>query len=307
MNTGILKLSAQNHKICPLCGSKCDTKERICWKCGSSLEGQPVLKNKSEDKSSINTSLIHFEEENAEIISITPTQEEDSGIAPLPTGDFSYDPHSQLKLEKEAKPLPASKISSANTPERAAPKIVAEIGGEAIKARDSQPLMRLTFCKHCGFQNEEGDAECRKCSKPLEIVPIGSIEEKIKPSRNWFIDLLAAIWIIVGVSAVLSRIFLIKTNTGNASITLSDFMWTGIVASIPGILVFLRHFFCRLLFWTMSIVALLVWSVVFILWFTGHLLLSDNGRIGLGWIAVTTALTLISYFVVRQNDAFDSD
>ncbi len=55
----------------------------------------------------------------------------------------------------------------------------------------------------------------------------------------------------------------------------------------------------------MTLLSLLAWSVIFIVWVTGHLFVTDNGQVGLIWLACLSGLSAISYFTVRTNDAFD--
>ncbi len=176
--------------------------------------------------------------------------------------------------------------------------------GSAQSIESTEPVMRLTFCKYCGYQNLEGDTECRKCHKELEWVSAKTqtIVEPIK--RFWGIDVLGSIWIILGFAAVYSRIFLIHTSPGQPA-ELSDYLWTGVIVCIPGALIFARHYFSRFLFWVMSLVSLFVWFVIFIVWIMGHLFVSLNLQVGLIWLSIFSILTIFSFYVVRENDEFN--
>ncbi len=168
----------------------------------------------------------------------------------------------------------------------------------------TEQVMRLTFCKYCGYQNQEGDVECRKCHKELEWVSAKTqmIVEPVK--RFWGFDVLGAIWVILGFAAVYSRIFLIHTSPGQPAEP-SDYLWTGFIVCIPGALIFVRHYFSRFLFWAMSLISLFVWFVIFAVWITGHLFVSLNLQVGLIWLAIFSILTLFSFYVVRMNDEFN--
>jgi len=176
--------------------------------------------------------------------------------------------------------------------------------GPSKSIEPTEQVMRLTFCKYCGYQNQEGDTECRKCHKVLEWVSAKTqmIAEPVK--RFWGFDVLGSIWIILGFAAVYSRIFLIHTSPGQHA-EASDYLWTGVIVCIPGILVFTRHYFSRFLFWALSLVSLIVWFVIFIVWITGHLFVSLNLQVGLIWLAIFSILTLLSFYVVRMNDEFN--
>ena len=80
-----------------------------------------------------------------------------------------------------------------------------------------------------------------------------------------------------------------------------------VMAIAPGVLVIMRHHFCRMLFWVMTLGSILVWSVIFVVWITGHLHVSDKGQVGLSWLFAFSCLSAISFALVRTNDAFDYD
>jgi hypothetical protein len=62
-----------------------------------------------------------------------------------------------------------------------------------------------------------------------------------------------------------------------------------------------------MLFWVMTLGSIMVWSVIFVVWMTGHLQVSDKGEVGLTWTFALSCLSAISFFLVRTNDAFDYD
>lgn len=176
--------------------------------------------------------------------------------------------------------------------------------GYLINHEPTEPVMRLTFCKFCGYQNQEGVSECGKCHKELEWVS-AKTKITIEPiTRFWGFDVLGFIWVILGLAAVYSRIFLVHTVQGHPSEP-SDYLWTGVIVCIPGVLIFARHVFSRFLFWVMSLISLFVWFVIFVVWFTGHLFVSHNIQVGLTWMVIFSVLTVFSYFVVRQNEEFN--
>lgn len=174
-----------------------------------------------------------------------------------------------------------------------------------IAPENKLPVMRLTFCKNCGQQNDEGDEKCRKCGKALEVVEVGFVAELTPVPRVWALDMLGAIWIALGIAAVLCGVFLIKADPKHPETTFGDYLWTGIVACAPGIMIVLRHPFCRLLFWIMTLVSVTTWPIILVLWLYGQLPLSPNLTIGISWFAVLSGLSVVSWLIVRINDAFE--
>jgi len=166
------------------------------------------------------------------------------------------------------------------------------------------PVFRLTYCKTCGIQNEEGAEKCRKCGQPLPILT-GPPPELTPLRRCWGFVLLGVAWIALGFAAVYCGRFLIKADPEHPGVTWADYFWTGVVVCAPGVLVFVRHYFCRMLFWLMTFGSILVWSVIGFLWLYVGLRISDNGKVGLWWLAALSGLSLISYLTVRLNDEFD--
>ena len=179
----------------------------------------------------------------------------------------------------------------------------ATIGEAEIEAKPEGPIFIISFCRNCGFQNPEGIRECQKCRNKLEIVHEPPPELDPLP-RAWGFDALGVAWIILGFAAMYSGIFLIKTDDRMGT-TLSDYFWTLVVAAAPGILIFMRHVFCKVLFWVMSFVSLMIWLVIGFIWVYVGLQLSQNGEIGLTWFAVFSALSFVSWVTVRVNDEFD--
>ena len=112
--------------------------------------------------------------------------------------------------------------------------------------------------------------------------------------------------IILGVIAVYAGQFLIKADSNQKGIAIADYLWTGFVVCAPGILIFLRHFFCKLLFWVLTLGSALVWSVIGFIWIIGKLAVSDNNQVTLIWLSVLSGLSLVSWYVVRSNDTFDA-
>lgn len=165
-------------------------------------------------------------------------------------------------------------------------------------------VMRITFCKTCGIQNDETATACRKCRQPLEIItePLPDI----KPLRRSLgFDLLGISWIALGVAAVYCGRFVAKADPNRVGMTWADYFWTGLVVCAPGVLVFMRHWFCKVMFWAMMFASGLIWAVIGFIWLYIGLSVSDNGRVGLMWFAALSVLSFISYVTVRLNDEFD--
>jgi hypothetical protein len=179
----------------------------------------------------------------------------------------------------------------------------ATIGDAEVESEPEEPVFIISFCRNCGFQNEEGVKECKRCGLKLEVVhePPPEIE---KLPRTWGFDVLGAAWIVLGFAAMYSGIFLIKADH-RLGTTLSDYFWTLIVVAVPGVLIFMRHVFCKILFWVMSFASLLIWLVIGFVWLYLGLRLNANSEIGLTWFAVFSALSFVSWFTVRVNDEFD--
>ena len=179
-----------------------------------------------------------------------------------------------------------------------------QIAGQALAQEVAGAGFTLTFCKNCGYQNEEGIRECAKCGKLLEVLdaPPGEI---VALPRAWGFDVLGVAWIILGFGAIFSGWFLLKADPAHPGQTWADYFWTGIVACAPGILIFMRHVFCKVLFWVMTLLSIMVWAVIGFLWLYVGIHITENAQIGLTWLAALTCLTAVSYFTVRTNDAFD--
>jgi hypothetical protein len=184
------------------------------------------------------------------------------------------------------------------------PAAAATIGSAQVAAEPESPVFVLTFCKVCGYQNPEGINECVKCKSMLEVVhePLRDVEPL---PRAWIFDALGVFWIVLGFAAIFSGWFLLKADSSQHGQSWADYFWTGVVACAPGILIFMRHVFCKILFWVMTLASILVWAVIGTVWILGHLWISDNGQVGLTWLFVLSLLSAISYYTVRVNDAFD--
>jgi hypothetical protein len=280
----------------------------------------PLLTEETSDGDPVSpaftTQLINFEQDNrqsTEPVSDLPASTERFTISPFSSDDNPPSPKMVKTLTGEwveieepfSEPSPilrASNLTSGATSDR---NLAAQIGGAKIEANPDEKVLRLTFCKNCGHQNDEEAIECRKCKKPLEVVAAGSVKEIAALPRAWGFDILGLAWIILGFSAVYCGQFLLKTDVNRMGYTWADYFWTGLVVCVPGIFIFMRHYFCKLLFWVMTFGSILVWSVIGVVWILGHFYVSDNDQVALIWLAMLSVLSLISWFTVRQNDAFD--
>jgi ribosomal protein L40E len=294
------------HRVeCPKCGTPCIEQEVTCWQCGAPLRLPPPVEQPSKPQvgngaPSLADGLIRFDEERPE-----PSEEtapSGSRMAMTLTGEMA-----EVGGARSECPTPAESVRQVSPASDRAdkPKLAATVGDTQIVAEPMQAVMRLTFCKACGQQNDEGAVECRKCRTPLEVVAAGSVKEIEPLPRAWGFDLLAAAWIILGFAAVYSGWFLVKTDPKHPGTTWADYFWTGIVVCAPGVLIIIRHYFCKLLFWVMTLASALVWAVIGFIWYFVGLHVSENGQIGLDWLALLSVLSAVSYYTVRQNDAFD--
>jgi len=307
---------------CPHCSAECIEQETNCWQCGKLLRPAPAdaasaasaapasdAKPAAKPASPQAGSLL-----NRVLGKPAPAAQPEGPPKPLinfePGASASEQPTTRMAMtltgemvEVEDTP-PSQEPPAATVGPQATP--AATIGDSAIEAGPTQQLIRLTWCKHCGYDNPEGIVECVKCKNILEVVDIKDAPGEIEQlPRAWSFDVLGAVWIVLGIAAIYCGQFLIKTDNSRHGTGWSDYFWTGIVASAPGILIFMRHYFCKLLFWVMTLASVLVWAVLGVIWVTGHLYVSDNGQIGLEWLGAFTALSVVSYITVRQNDAFD--
>jgi len=284
---GEMALSIVSRINCPVCDALCIEQEIICWRCGTPL--QMPAEEPSQEAESDNgagqrdTGLIDF--------GGAASKEEPAG------------PRMAMTLTGERVELPGS--ASAVLEEEKTQRVAASIGDSIIEAGPKVQLMRLTFCKNCAYQNDENATECQKCKQPLEVVEADSIPEIVPVPRTLAFDALGSVWCALGFAAIYCGQFLIKTDPQHPGTTWADYFWTGIVACAPGILIFMRHYFCKLLFWVMTLGSILVWSVLGFIWLFIGLRVSPNGAVGLTWLALLSGLSIFSYFVVRQNDEFD--
>ncbi|MEP6755085.1 MAG: zinc ribbon domain-containing protein, partial [Chthonomonadales bacterium] len=185
-------------------------------------------------------------------------------------------------------------------------RITAQIGETKILATPKEEVMILSYCKQCGHQNPEGLKECEKCGVTLDIVAINSVKDIEQLPRAWGFDVMGIIWIILGFAAVYAGQFLIKYDPAHPGNTAADYLWTGFVVCGPGIFIFMRHYFCKLLFWVLTLASAMVWSVIGFIWIIGKLAVSDNMQVTLIWLAIFSGLSLFSWYTVRSNDAFDA-
>lgn len=311
---------------CPACAAECIEQEVNCWKCGSLLRPLPPRpagpaaenkapepdrtprlwaawrKSKSAAKPEPPKNPITFdglfaerqqvEDEQASQVPQEPAPSPGTRTVTLMTGEVVEMPPDEAEAHAlfGAPPAPAP-----NAP-------AASIGSTEIeKPKDEKPLLTLTFCRHCGYDNAEGAKECAKCKRPLDVVE--SLPELAPVPRQWGFDVLGGLWCVLGLAAIFSGWFLLRSDPGKTS--WADYFWTGVVACAPGVLIFMRHVFCKVLFWVMTLGSIMVWSVIGTVWILGHLYVSDNGQIGLIWVAILSALSVISFFTVRFNDEFD--
>ncbi|MBM3495079.1 MAG: hypothetical protein FJX72_12290 [Armatimonadetes bacterium] len=195
-------------------------------------------------------------------------------------------------------------VQDFSTPREASPAHVDAVQAPPPASDPSAPIMRITYCKTCGIQNEETATACRKCRQPLEIItePLPDI----KPlRRSWGFDVLGVSWIALGLAAAYCGRFVVKADPSHPGMTWADYFWTGLVVCAPGVLIFMRHWFCKFTFWAMTFAATLIWAIIGFIWLYIGLHVSDNGRVGLMWFAALSVLSFISYVTVRLNDEFD--
>lgn len=50
-----------------------------------------------------------------------------------------------------------------------------------VPTKRTQVVLRLTFCKACGCENDERSVACRLCAKPLEAMEVEIVEEAPEP------------------------------------------------------------------------------------------------------------------------------
>jgi hypothetical protein len=307
--------------------------ETNCWQCHALLKSQPSPTPPEESRaappqrtfslpkyvrlfrSSKPSSEAPAESEPAPLISYDPEHiaslpQPPPAAEPEPAEVETAAPVKQVRVtltgevvEEEVQPPVARVLQSADASQNAA---AAVIGTDHIEEGERVEVMVLTFCKHCGHQNDEGVKECARCGKELDVIARSEYREMEAAPRAWGFDVLGAIWVVLGLAAIYAGQFLVQTNAARPP-SIADYLWTGVVAVAPGVLVIVRHHFCRMLFWVMTLGSIMVWTVLFVVWFTGHLHVSDKGQVGLTWILALSLLSAISFFLVRTNDAFDYD
>jgi len=261
---------------CQACGAQCVQGEQTCWQCGAPLTtpAPPVEPPASAPE------FIQLDAKPAPVQHRTLTGEI---VEEVP----SVAPGTPKQVTQPPGPLADVQSSPGEPPVH------------------TEEVMVLTFCKLCGFQNAEGARECAKCGRLLEVVSVQSVREVAPLPRVWGFDVLGLAWIALGFAAVYCGQFLIKTDPNHPGTTWADYFWTGVVVCAPGILIFMRHVFCKILFWAMTLGSIMVWSVIGFIWLFVGLRVSDNGQVGLIWLALLSGLSVVSYATVRMNDAFD--
>lgn len=255
---------------CPQCGAECLEAEISCWQCGANLRPKPAPP--PEEANPADSAPIKFD-----------------GLIQL--ADSA--PQTMTTLTGET-----VEVDSPSTSQPAA-----TIGDTRLIAQPEEPVMVLSFCRACGFQNEEGVRECVKCKNLLEVIKSSEWKEMEALPRAWGFDVLGLAWIVLGVAAIFAGQFLLQATPGKT--TWADYFWTGIVVCAPGIMIFMRHVACKIIFWAMTFASILVWLVIGFIWQFVGLQLTPNSEVGLSWLALLSALSAISYFTVRTNDAFD--
>lgn len=257
---------------CAKCTADCLAGEDVCWRCGA-----PLKREEEHGLIDFSSGARHPDVAQSPprtVLKTTLTGE----VVEVP--DFS------------TPPVPAGGTTESVSPATATPE-------------SGKPVFRMTYCKTCGVQNDEGAEKCRKCGQilpllsepPPDLVPL---------RRSWGFDLLGVAWLVLGFSAVYCGRFLIKADPAHPGVTWSDYFWTGVVVCAPGVMIFLRHYFCRMLFWLMTFGSLMVWSVIGFIWLYVGLHVTENGRVGLLWLGALSGLSVLSYLVVRLNDEFDA-
>ncbi len=318
-------LSTVSRIICPSCGAQCIEREFNCWQCGSLLN-PPAPSPESTDPQTT--------ESEAEVPVPSPekrsfwqrkkaappprilTSDELIKFDGLTSADLPPQPEIEPEPAPEIKPLPETRTATTLTGEVVELPVertaqagngsgtAAAIGSAQIAANPQKPLFIQSFCNNCGYQNEEDVRECAKCKSMLLVLeePLADIEPL---PRAWGFDVLGAAWIVLGIAAIFCGRFLLRANPEQHGASIADYFWTGVVACAPGMMIFIRHMFCKLMFWVMTLASIMVWAVIGTVWILGYLQVSDNAEVGLVWLAVLSSLSFISFVTVRLNDAFD--
>ncbi len=310
---------------CTNCEAECMEQEAICWQCGKRLRELPVRVNpEAADTKPAATEDKKPERKQFWQRSKPPQRRSAPPEAPITfTGMFAEQeevpevpvpdtPQTQTRAEPKTRIVTTLTGEEVEVPDDSPVSVLsgettsaaATIGQSEVAAEPETPVFVLTFCKVCGYQNPEGVKECVKCKSMLEVVhePLGDVAPL---PRAWGFDALGVLWIVLGIGAIFSGWFLLKADPSHPGQSWADYFWTGVVACAPGILIFMRHVFCKVLFWVMTLGSILVWAVIGTVWILGRLYVSDNGQVGLTWLFILSLLSAISYYTVRVNDAFD--
>ena len=301
-----------NRIACPHCEAECFPNDKNCWQCHKKIkeDPKPPIEEMGSSDLEIAPGLIRFgDDPEPEIVPETPIFTQPEVLPYTPSADL-------VQVESEASRKRTRISMTGEIIEEDGPAVdssksettvlAGQIGKTQILIDPGEEVMILSFCKHCGHQNPEGLKECEKCKTTLDIVAVHSYKEMEALPRSWGFDILGVIWIILGGYAVYAGQFLIKADANVKGIAIADYLWTGFVVCAPGILIFLRHYFCKLLFWILTLGSALVWSVIGFIWILGKLAVSDNNQVTLIWLAVFSGLCLASWYTVRSNDAFDA-
>lgn len=306
---------------CPGCGCLCLRGETVCWRCGADLAAGAAKDAPEEidfsDRSTsqpVGPSLIAHPQSDAPATEQLRDFSAESAPGEGAHGQANTAPRTITTLTGEVVELPRTSDDGQSEHEPvpdlsyltrptllAPPPEQPQEGGEP----EAKQVLRITFCKTCGIQNEETAVACRKCRQPLEV--IAEPLPDIKPlRRSWGFDLLGVAWLVLGVAAAYCGRFMIKADPAHPGITWGDYFWTGAVVCAPGVLIFIRHWFCRFMFWAMTFAAAMIWAVIGFIWLYVGLHVDDNGRVGLMWFAALSLLSLLSWATVRLNDEFDA-
>ncbi len=282
---------------CPKCKALCLVKEKNCWQCHSPLHAKPEeadTAKKGFNDVEIKPGLIRFGDD-------PEPEPEPVCEAPPPTPAPGKRFRVTMTGETIEEDIPGSELHPSHIVETI---VAGKIGDTEIVAELGAEVMVLSFCKHCGHSNPEGLRDCEKCGRKLDVVAAGSVGDIEPLPRAWSYDVLGLCWIILGFSAVYAGQFLLTPSKSN-KVSISDYLWTGFVVLAPGVLIFMRHYFVKPMFWVMTLGSAMVWSVIGFLWWMGKLYVSDNMQVTLTWLALLSGLSLVSWFIVRTNDAFD--
>lgn len=308
-------ISDSTRTACPHCSASCFPADKNCWQCGLRIKEEPKVKSEDSGASDLEIApgLIRFgDDPEPEPVPVAETiLLSESGLGKKTRVTMSgevveeeQESESSSRQLLHPSMLTGSSANQSSVSDKS--KLAGSIGTSKIFVEPGEEVMILSYCKHCGHQNPEGLKECEKCANTLDVVAINSVKEMEQLPRAWGFDVLGLVWIILGFAAVYAGQFLVKYDKDHPGTTVADYLWTGFVVCAPGIFIFMRHYFCKLLFWVLTLASGLVWCVIGFIWIIGKLQVSDNMQVTLIWLAVFSFLSLISWYTVRSNDAFDA-